>query len=398
MATLVGKTIADYQITEVIDDGAKALVYKGIQPSTNRYTAIKVLKPTEAKDPAAVQAFSGYAERAAGIQHPNILPVLDSGEQHGLHYLITPFMENRSVAENLSLYRDLNQANSLIRGITTGLEVLFNQGTVHGNLRPSNIILDPQRSPLLADFGIPLRQAEASTPYHSPEQTQGGVVDQRTDVYALGVLLYTLLAGRAPDPGTVASISVVRPDVPQSVEQVIQKAMAQSPDQRFQTPREFQNALVNAVQVPAPQPAAPPPQTVSQTVTVQESKKGPNWVAIILGGIIVVLICVCVSLAAPRVMEVLNPQATQPVEVKPIEPQPEERPTREPIELPERPPEQPPEQPPPEQPPEAGQPPEEAPAGETGGINFPGCTGSLGAAGGIVLMGGALSIKRRKRS
>jgi len=115
MSNLVGKTIGDYQIVEVIDDGSKALIYKGFQPNKNQYVAVKVLKPAQARDQSAVQSFNQYAKLAKSIQHPNILPVLDSGVENGIIYLVTPYMENKSVADHRPSYTDLNRALGLVQ-------------------------------------------------------------------------------------------------------------------------------------------------------------------------------------------------------------------------------------------------------------------------------------------
>lgn len=389
MSDQIGKSIAGYQIVEVIDDTGRALVYKGVKSTENRYVAVKVLQPGISTDQAAVQSFKQYAQLAASMQHPNILPVLDSGQVDGSDYLVTPFMENLSVANHLSSYADLNQAQTLIGAIVPGLEYIYNHGIIHGNLRPSNTILDAQGKPLLADFGIALRQGEMPTPYNSPEQAQGGVVDQRTDVFALGVLSYTILAGQTPVSGIAPSIRAIRPDVPQGVEQVILKAMAPGPDQRYQTPGEFHIALKNAL-LPAPAPAAAQAPVAQPQAPPQ---KGTNWMGIALGALLVIVLCLGAALVGPKLMEYLNPQATQPAAVQPIEPpadQPaEERPTREPITLPTRPPEQPPEQPSAEQLPAGDE------GGGTQGLNI--CS-SLGLAGGFVFMGGAFKLRRRKRS
>ncbi len=389
MSDLIGKTIAGYQIIEKIDEGGRAVVYKGFNPAENSYVAVKVLKPEAQNDQTAVASFTKYAQLAAGMQHPNILPVLDSGQEDGANYLVTPFMDSRSAAENLASYADLNQAQAFVSDTIPGLEYIYSQGTVHGNLRPSNILLGVQRQPQLADFGMVASSSAAASPYNSPEQVQGGVIDQRTDVYALGALLYTLLAGKAPDPGTVVNLRGLRPDVPQSVEQVVLKAMAQSPDQRFQTPGEFKNALNTALQPVAPQPAPAPAQPPPQ------EKKSTNWTAIALGAALVVIMCLCVAVVGPYVQDYLNP--TQPVSVEPIQPAPEQPPAQEPPAQ-EPPAQEPPAQQPPEQqPPDQGAP-EQQPAGEGGGFEFPSCGGSIGMAGAFALMGGAYSYKRRKRS
>jgi serine/threonine protein kinase len=380
MSDQVGKTIASYQIVDVIYDTERTVVYKGRQPSEDRYVAVEVLKPEAAKDQAVVQSFTRYARLAASMQHPIILPVQDSGRAEDIHYLVTPYMEFRSVADLRSSYADLNQVSTLIGAIIPGLDYIYTKGVVHGNLKPNNIFLSAQNQPLLTDFGLALGKGEAATPYTSPEQVQGAVVDRRTDVYALGALLYTLLAGQAPTPGTAAGIRSIRPDVPQTVEQVIGKAMAQNPDQRYQSPGEFHVALINALKpAPAPieqQPTAPPPQPQAP------AKKGTNWTSIIVGALLVIVLCLVVVVFGPRIMEAINPQQTQPAIIQPIEPPAEQPPA-----------EQPPAEPPAEQPAE----PEQLPAGdeERDGLDI---CGSLGIAGGIVFAGGAFKLRRRKRS
>lgn len=390
MENLVGKTFAGCQIVELIDDIARTAVYKGYQAGEDRYVAVKVLKESAAADPAVVQSFTQYAQLAARMQHPNILPVLTSGQENNANYLLAPFMEHRSVAEQWSVYHDLYQAQALIAAIVQGLEYIYSQGYFHGNLRPTNILLGDQWQPLLADFSMAMRQGETPTRYNSPEQVQGGVVDQRTDVYALGVILYELLTGQAPAPGTVFNLSAKRPDLSQSVEQSILKATAQNPGQRFQTAREFLNALQAASSQPAAAPApAPTPPTVSQNVQVQQPRGTSNCFSVVLGGIGVLLAILCLVVAIPRVMNIINPQGTvmPPVAGQPIQP-PEIQPTQPPEGIPTQAPQEP------EQPVA----PADTPAAGDGGVTLPSVCSSLGIGTGIVLMGGVLTLKRRKRN
>ena len=115
MTDYSGKTIGEYQIIELIDQTGQALVYKGFQPSMNRYVALKILKPAAARDQTTVQVFNQFAEMAARLQHPGLMPVYDSGQAEGVFYRATPFMERGSLANNLATYRDPNQAMGLLR-------------------------------------------------------------------------------------------------------------------------------------------------------------------------------------------------------------------------------------------------------------------------------------------
>jgi serine/threonine protein kinase len=195
--------------------------------------------------------------------------------------------------------------------------------------------LDEMLHPMLSDFGLPARVGAAVSPYLAPEQVQGGIVDRRADIYALGVLLYTTLVGAEPPAGMVVSPRSRRPDIPESVERVIFKAMAQNPDQRFQSATEFLSAMQTAFEspLPAPQPVyAPPPppppppaaaptQTISQTVNVGGEKKGTNWVGLLIGVIFVLILCIGAIYSYRVYMEnqgAAPVEPTQPAAARPL--------------------------------------------------------------------------------
>jgi serine/threonine protein kinase len=387
MSDYKGKMIGEYQIVDLVDDASKVLVFKGTQPNLGRDVAIKVLKPHAAKDQTVVQAYTQYAKLAATIQHPNILAVLDSGEDSNILYLVTPYLENKSVADNMPRFMDTNLAVELIYNLIPGLQYLYNKGYVHGNLRPSNILLDQEMRPLLTNFGFAFRQKDEPGPYTSPEEMKGGMVDQRTDVYALGVILYTLLVGHAPSPGAVLNLSSVRPDVPQGVAQAILKATTQDPDQRFQSASAFGEELKSAS---LPVAAAPQPQAAPQQAP---PKKGSSGMGVVMGVLIGLAVFMCALFVVPRIMDAMNDQSGAPTEAAPppeaTEPPPVEQPTDapEPTNVPE--PTDMPE--PTEAPPEPGQPIEDL-GGKLGEI----CN-SLGLAGGIVIMGGGAAVLQRRK-
>jgi len=395
MSDLIGKTIGSYQLVEMIDESGSSLVIKSFQPSMNRYVALKILKPGEARDPVKAQNFLQYGETAAQIQHVNILPVFESGQEEGIYFRAMPFMENGSLRDNLGLFYDPRQALILIDGINQGLEAIYSRGYVHGNLKPSNIFLDENRHPLLSDFGLAHQHGAAPTPYNSPEQVQGGAVDRRTDVYALGVLLYELLVGQPPPVGVVASPRVKRPDLPENIDRVIYKAMAQNPDSRFQSPAEFRNALDMALR-----PVAPPvpPAVVQPQATPPPVKQGTNWLAIILGVLLVAIICLCAFIVGPPLYDYLTGSPTEPIPTEPIEPAP-----TEPVELPptqpiEPPPTEPIEPAPTEpegiEPTEPGEPPGGGPP-ESG---LPEACSSIGFVGGAAILGGIVTFRRKRQT
>jgi serine/threonine-protein kinase len=383
MSELIGKTIDQYQIVELIEETGDSWTYKGFQPSMNRYVAFEVIK---SHDPVKVSAFNQQNVILAQIQHANIMPILDSGSAEGLAYRVLPFIENGVLCDHLFEYYDSRKAAGLISGVAAGLEKIHAQGYVHGNLESGNIYLEAGGVPLLTDFGLPKSPNAPLTPYMSPEQTQGGVVDRRTDVYALGVLLYEMLTGETPPPGVVVSLRAKRADLPESVEKVIFKAMAQNPNSRFQSAGEFQAALAAALRPvipaststtnPAAQEAAPPPPVQKKT----------NWAAIILGTILVIVICGGIVLLFNWLS---NQDGGTPVE--PTSPPAEIIPTREP---------EPTEEPAPTEEPEATQPPDvENPIEPPdGGVTLPEVCNSGGFAGGFFLLGSVLLFRKRATS
>ena len=387
MPEYIGKTIGEYQIVELISEDENTIVYKGFQPSTNRYVTVTALKPHVARDAANTQRFLQAAQLAAQMRHPNILPVYDSGQAEGLTYRVAPFMEGGILCNNLAWFQEINAMLALIRQITTALEYTHSQGYIHGNLKSSNTYLDAQRNPLLSNVGVTAISGSALDAYASPEQAQGGVVDKRSDVYALGVLLYEVLVGETPPPGLVVSLRAKRPDLPESIERVILKAMAQNPDQRFQSAAEFQTALQIAIQSPTQVEALPatPVPAVSQNVQVSQPK-GTNWIAIILGVLLVAVLCggfwffVLPNFSDGQETDVVQPTAEQPLPEQPTLAPPPEQPT-----------EAPPVEPPPEQLPE--QLPEEPSKPPSDGM--PDICGSIGGVGGLVLVSVLMARKRR---
>jgi hypothetical protein len=359
-----------------------AVVLKGFQPTGNRNVMITALKPQAAADAANNQRFLQAAQMVARMQHPNILPVYASGQSEGITYRVSPLPEGGSLRENLAFFQDLPAMLDLMRQICAGLDYLHGQGYVHGGLQSSSTYLDAQHRPQLSDIGAPLIGGTAQPAHVSPEQAQGGVVDRRTDIYAIGVLTYEVLVGESPPPGIAVSPRAKRPDLPESIERVVLRAMAQTPDQRFQTAGEFQLALQNAVTMPTQVEAAIPAGAPAVTQNVRVSQpKGTNWVAIVLGLLLVVAICGGFSLFIwPQLQGGQETPGEPPVAVQPI-------PTQVPAEPPtEAPAEQPQENAPAKTPNAPGQPP---------AVQLPEVCGSLGGAAGLAIFGLGASKRRR---
>ena len=243
--------------------------------------AIKILRP---EIPAVVgpDRFLREAALTRRLAHPNLVPVIDSGEVDGIYYLVMPYVPGETLR---TLLREegqlpLGRALEITRDLVSGLAYAHRQGVVHRDVKPENVLFDGPRA-LLADFGIARvldsvsQQSLSSsglavgTPaYMSPEQAAGGPkIDQRADTYALGLVVYEMLAGEpafsGPTPQVVAarqiseqprSLAVVRPDLPPAVARAVATALAKSPADRYQRVERFGSALEEAATAPTARP------------------------------------------------------------------------------------------------------------------------------------------------
>lgn len=297
MIDLLGKTIGQYQLVELISQSEKNLVFKGFQPAMNRYAAVKVLAPQQVWEQDVVQQFQQEVQLLVGLQHKNILPVYDYGQDQGVYFVATEYAAGATLKERLPQFYSLQRAQQMVNGIAQALDYVHSKGVVHGNLKSSNILINQGDQPLLTDFGAFQNMGELGqgNPYQSPEQARGGVVDRHTDVYALGVLLFEMVTDQIPPIGVLPNPRQVRPDLPVAVEQIILKAMAQYPEQRFQSAGELSKALSSALGTTTPA-AAPVPTPAPKPAPVQQA--GPNRMPWLIGGVVVLLLALLACLAA----------------------------------------------------------------------------------------------------
>jgi branched-chain amino acid transport system substrate-binding protein len=272
MNGLIGHTLGQYRIVEQIGKGGMATVYKAFQPSLNRYVAIKVLPPLHAELPGFSERFKREAESVANLNHPNILPVFDYGQDKGYSYIAMRCVEGaRTLKEVMGDHLSLRQAADLIGQLAAALDCAHCQGIVHRDVKPANVLMDGEWA-LLTDFGL-ARMTEASvkltgsgvgvgTPaYMSPEQGQGLEVDLRSDIYSLGIILFEMLTGQIPHdaetPFAIILKRVTEPlpmpralnlDIPEAVERIVLKALAREPQGRFSSAGEMARALQQAVE------------------------------------------------------------------------------------------------------------------------------------------------------
>jgi serine/threonine protein kinase len=237
-----------------------AVVYKAYQPSLNRFVAIKVLPPQFTFDDEFVQRFLREARSAAALHHPNIVTIHDVCHQDGSYFIVMEFIEGKTLDQVVaqSGRMPLPRVQRIVSQVVEALEHAHQRGLIHRDIKPTNIMVDPQRNDhvTLMDFGL-VRAAEDSgltktgtivgTPeYMSPEQAEGVEIDRRTDIYSLGVVLFKLLTGRVPfsrsTPHAVLiahitqeppSISSISPGLPVPIEAVVRKALAKDRERRY---------------------------------------------------------------------------------------------------------------------------------------------------------------------
>ena len=261
-----------YEILGPIGHGGMAIVYRAQDRRHGSQVAIKVLKQ-ELVVALGGERFTREVRITAALQHPHILPLLDSGEAGGLPYYVMPFVEGASLAHRLEREGPLpiGEAVQYVAEVADALAYAHAKGLIHRDLKPANILLS-QGHALLADFGVARvldtvgsdvltdsGMALGTAAYMSPEQAAGERVTSRADIYALGCVLYELLTGSPPfvassqravmarhavDP--VPSIRTVRSEVPQALEAVIKRALAKTPADRYADAGEFRTAVLDA--------------------------------------------------------------------------------------------------------------------------------------------------------
>jgi serine/threonine-protein kinase len=283
--------IGRYEIKGELGRGGMATVYHGYDPRFKREVAIKVLPREFLHDPTFRARFEREAQTIAALEHPAIVPVYDFGEEAGQPFIVMRLMTGGSLADRLARGPlPIAEAARLYARLASALDEAHARGIIHRDLKPGNILFDSRNDPYLSDFGIAkLSQASAAftgsgvigTPaYMSPEQAKGERdIDGRSDVYALGAILFEVLSGQAPYEADtpmgvvvkhivepVPRILSVNPNLPGDCETIISRAMAKEREARFQTASAMAEALTTTSQgrpapvIPAP-PAAPPQAT-----------------------------------------------------------------------------------------------------------------------------------------
>lgn len=295
-----GKIIGQrYEIVRQIGAGGSARVYLARDLVLKRDVAVKVLHEEGAQDPAFVKRFQREAQSAARLNHPNIVSVYDWGEVGSTYYMVMEAVGGHNLKEEIARRGPLTEAEALTiaEQVASALEAAHGKGVIHRDIKPQNILLDGAGRVKVADFGIAratgMTQLTATNVvagtanYISPEQARGQPVDERSDIYSLGVLLWELLAGHELFNGrSMVEIALrhlndvppplrqIRPDISPLTEAVVAKALAKDPGRRYQSAAAMREALASALDaLSKPLIARTPLAQADLTVAVSESPR-----------------------------------------------------------------------------------------------------------------------------
>lgn len=246
-----------YEILGRVGSGGMADVYKGKDHKLNRYVAIKVLKSDYRSDQVFIKKFLSEAQAAAGLMHPNVVNVYDVGQDRGLYYMVMELVEGITLKDYIEKKGRLSakETVSIAIQMVTGLQAAHNQHIIHRDIKPQNIIISKDGKVKVTDFGIARATTSTQTistsvmgsvHYTSPEQARGGVVDEKSDIYSIGITLYEMVTGHVPfDGDSTVSVAlkhlqeqITSPaeeveDLPYSLECIIMKCTQKSPNLRY---------------------------------------------------------------------------------------------------------------------------------------------------------------------
>jgi len=279
---MIGSRLGSYEILEEIGKGGMATVYRAYQPSVDRQVALKVIKHNIAADAHAMERFKREARLVARLEHPHILPIYDFDGGNDPPYIVMRLLHGGTLKDMLARGGfSVNECAHMLRQIASALDYAHQQGIIHRDIKPSNIMIDHQRNAFLSDFGIarltekrkrrklnndetPITQTGAiiGTPeYMSPEQGLGEEsLDGRSDIYALGIVLFQVLTGQLPFTGSTSMAVILKhvqelmpsavelnPSLPPMIDVVLGRALSKQPGDRYATASELASEFVAAL-------------------------------------------------------------------------------------------------------------------------------------------------------
>jgi serine/threonine protein kinase len=260
-----------YRVLRRLGGGGMASVYLAEHAQLERPVVLKVLHGHLAKDPEMLERFRREARAASQLVHPNIVPIIDAGGGEHVSFTVMPFMVGGSYAERIAEgARPASEVASVVAQTATALDYAHRRGIVHRDIKPDNVLFDEDGHALVTDFGIAETRSQGrltatgramGTPhYMSPEQAMGKLVDGRSDVYSLGVVMYEALVGFPPFDGPdafavgykqvheapVAAIQV-NSEIPAPVNEIVMRCLSKQPGERFARANDLADALISVL-------------------------------------------------------------------------------------------------------------------------------------------------------
>ncbi len=258
-----------YELIEKIGEGGMAIVYKAKCRLLNRFVAIKILKPEFVKDAKFIESFRRESQAAASLSHPNIVNVYDVGKEGNIYYIVMELIDGEVLSDIINRDGALpeSQAVSIVKQIASALSLAHRNHIIHRDVKPHNILITNDGTAKITDFGIAKAVNSAtivnntstimgSVHYFSPEQARGGYVDEKSDIYSLGIVLYEMATGKVPfdadNPVSVAIMHInneiqppsqLNPNISQELEDIILKATEKYQTNRYKTADEMLDAL-----------------------------------------------------------------------------------------------------------------------------------------------------------
>ena len=281
-----------YELLEKIGDGGMAVVYKGKDKLLNRFIAVKILRPEFTKDATFVENFKRESQAAAGLSHPNIVGVYDVGREGNINYIVMELIEgdtlNKIIEKEAPM--DYRKVIDISKQVASALRIAHKNKIIHRDVKPHNIMVTNDGVVKLADFGIARAVNDAtlstgskivgSVHYFSPEQARGNYVDERSDIYSLGIVMYEMLTGKVPfdgdNPVTVALKHIneeivppreLEPSIPPALERIVMKATNKFQTNRYANADELIQDLDNVSFV-----TAIAPDSIFESTTVVEKR------------------------------------------------------------------------------------------------------------------------------